>query len=231
MSMRPSAKRGFFVTGTGTGVGKTFITAMLAEQARAAGQRVFAFKPIETGCRPRDLGADRSEPAQQANSLIGDDQELLAKAAGDWQQGELRHLYCFEHALAPLAAARLARRTIELDKIKSVFARGCDQSDYVLVEGAGGWRVPITEHHDMSRLAKATDLPVLIVALAGLGTINHSVLTVEAVRNDGCSIAGVVLSCRPEDDLEFARDNAGEIARLGQVRAIVSCEKVLYDTL
>jgi dethiobiotin synthetase len=222
MTTRRSAKRGFFVTGTGTGVGKTFITAMLAEQARAAGQRVFAFKPIETGCRSLDASP---------NTLVGDDQELLAHAAGDWQQGELRHLYCFEHALAPLAAARLAGRTIELDKIKTVFARGCDQSDYVLVEGAGGWRVPNTEHHDMSRLAKATDLPVLIVALAGLGTINHSVLTVEAVRHDGCEIAGVVLSCRPGDDLDFARENAGEIARLGQVRAIVSCEKVLYDTL
>jgi dethiobiotin synthetase len=101
----------------------------------------------------------------------------------------------------------------------------------VLVEGAGGWRVPITEHHDMSRLAKATDLPVLIVGTAELGTINHSVLTVEAARHDGCAIAGVVLSCRPEDDLPFARQNAAEISRLAQVRALVSCEKVLYDTL
>jgi dethiobiotin synthetase len=215
---RPSAKRGFFVTGTGTGVGKTFVTTTLAEQARAAGQRVFAFKPIETGCR------------RVAGSLVGEDQELLAKAAGDWQQDELRHLYCFERPLAPLAAARIEGRTITLDRVKSAFARGCDQADYVLVEGAGGWRVPITEHHDMSRLAKATDLPVLIVAMAGLGTINHSVLTVEAVRHDGCAIAGVVLSCRPEDDLEFARENAGEVARLGQVRCVVSCEKVLYDT-
>ena len=216
---RPSAKRGFFVTGTGTGVGKTFVTAMLAEQARAAGQRVFAFKPIETGCRLVD------------GARVGDDQEVLAKAAGDWQRDELRHLYCFERPIAPLAAARLEGRTIDLHRIKAVFAQGCDRSDYVLVEGAGGWRVPITEHHDMSRLAKATDLPVLVVAMAGLGTINHSVLTVEAVRHDGCAIAGVVLSCRPEDDLEFARENAGEIARLGQVRALVSCEKVLYDTL
>ncbi|MBA3503840.1 MAG: dethiobiotin synthase [Myxococcota bacterium] len=219
MTHRPSANRGFFVTGTGTGVGKTFVTAMLAEQARAAGQRVFAFKPIETGCSLCE------------GSWVGADQELLAKAAGDWQQDELRRLYCFERPISPLGAARAEGRTIELDRIKAAFARGCEQSDYVLVEGAGGWRVPITEHHDMSRLAKATDLPVLVVAMAGLGTINHSVLTVEAVRNDGCAIAGVVLSCRPEDDLQFARDNAAEIARLGQVRAIVSCEKVLYDTL
>jgi dethiobiotin synthetase len=219
MTTRRSANRGFFVTGTGTGVGKTFVTTMLAEQARAANQRVFAFKPIETGCRFVD------------GNWIGSDQELLATAAGDWQQDELRRLYCFERPLAPLAAARAEGRTIDLDRIKAVFARGCAQSDYVLVEGAGGWRVPITEHHDMSRLAKATDLPVLVVGTAGLGTINHSVLTVEAIRHDGCAIAGVVLSCRPEDDLSFARENAAEIARLGQVRAIVSCEKVLYDTL
>lgn len=194
-------KNGFFITGTGTGVGKTFITAMLAEQARAAGQRVFAFKPIESGC----LFVD--------GKLVGSDQEVLAKAAGDWQQGALRHLYCFEHPLAPLAAARAIGASIDLDKVESTFAIGATRADFVLVEGAGGWRVPISETEDMSSLAKRIGLPVIVVAGAGLGTINHSLLTIEAIEHDGCSIARVVLSCRPEDDVAFARENAAEIRR------------------
>lgn len=212
-------KRGFFITGTGTGVGKTFVAAQLAEQAHAAGQRVFAFKPIETGCL-RAKGA-----------LVGEDQERLAMAAGDWQQGELRRLYNFERPLAPLIAARAEHRAIDLARIASVFERGSGEADFVLVEGAGGWRVPITETEDMSTLALRLALPVVVVGMAGLGTINHSVLTVEAIRRDGCQLAAVVLSARPEDDLERARENAAEIGRLACVRVLVSCETVLYDTL
>jgi dethiobiotin synthetase len=195
-------KRGYFVTGTGTGVGKTFVTALLARQAVAAGERVFAFKPIETGCPL--VGGRR----------IGADQELIAQAAGDWQQHDLRNLYCFDRPLAPLAAARLEQRTIDLFHVERTFIRGADGCDLCLVEGAGGWRVPITECADMASLAKRLDLPVVIVGLATLGTINHSLLTIEAVRGDGCDVQEVILSRRNEDDLELARSNASEIRRL-----------------
>jgi dethiobiotin synthetase len=197
-----SMKRGRFVTGTGTGVGKTFVTAMLARQAVARGERVFAFKPIETGC------------TLVSGNRVGEDQELLARAAGDWQQGDLRHLYCFERPLAPLAAARHEGRSIDLFHVERAFVRGAEDADLCLVEGAGGWRVPITELEDMASLARRLDLPVLIVGQATLGTINHCLLTIEAVRGDGCDVEGVVLSRRPEDDLDFARENAAEIRRL-----------------
>jgi dethiobiotin synthetase len=195
-------KHGFFITGTGTGVGKTFVTARLAEQARAGGERVFAFKPIETGCPLVD------------GVRLGEDQALLAEAAGDWQRGELRTLYCFARPLAPLAAARAEQRTIDMSEIERVFQLGCAQSDLVLVEGAGGWRVPITDQEDMSALAKRLKLPVIVVATAALGTINHSVLTVEAVLRDGLQLDRVILSVRPEDDATFAVENAAEICRL-----------------
>lgn len=194
-------KRGYFVTGTGTGVGKTFVTALLAEQARAAGLRVFAFKPIETGCAFVD------------GRWVGSDQELLAQAAGDWQRGKLRGLYAFERPLAPLMAARAEQRAIDLDHIDRILAEGAREADLVLVEGAGGWRVPITESVDMSGLAKRLRLPVIVVAMAGLGTINHSLLTIEAVERDGCEVALVVLSVRPEDDRAFADENRREIHR------------------
>ncbi len=211
--------RGFFITGTGTGVGKTFISALVAAQARARGRRVFAFKPIETGCRLVD------------GVWIGEDQEQLALAAGDWQQGELRRLYNFEPPRAPLVAARAVGRSIDVDLVRSTFERGCSMADFAVIEGAGGWRVPITESVDMGSLARLIGLPVVVVAPANLGTINHSVLTVEAVQRDGCTVAAVVLSFRPDDDLGFARENAAEIERLSGARTIVSCEKVLYDTL
>jgi dethiobiotin synthetase len=206
--------KGFFVTGTGTGVGKTFITATLAERAAAIGKRVFAFKPIETGCDSR-----------------GEDQERLAAAAGDWQRDELRNLYCFKRAVAPLAAAQAEGRTIDLDRIEAVFRRGCSQADVALVEGAGGWRVPITEAEDMGSLARRLRLPVVVVASAGLGTINHSVLTVEAILRDRCEVALVVLSVRPDEDINFAAENAAEIQRLSRTTTCVSREKVLYETL
>lgn len=195
-------RRGVFVTGTGTGVGKTHVTALLASKAVAAGTRVFAFKPIETGC------------SRMNGEWVGEDQEQLARAAGNWQQGELRNLYCFERPLAPLAAARAEGRTIDLFHVERAFVRGADKADLCLVEGAGGWRVPITELEDMSSLARRLDLPVLIVGLATLGTINHCLLTIEAVRGDGCEVEEVILSRRSEDDLDLARENALEVQRV-----------------
>ncbi|HLL21835.1 MAG TPA: dethiobiotin synthase, partial [Kofleriaceae bacterium] len=167
--------RGFFVTGTGTGVGKTYVTAQLARDANARGDRVFAFKPIETGCTRLSDGRWQ-----------GGDQEVLAIAAGDWQTGELRSLYGFERPLAPLAAARHEQRDIDVSRIVAAFHVGAAGADLVLVEGAGGWRVPITDAFDMGGLAKLLGLPVVVVATATLGTINHTLLTTEAVRHDGC---------------------------------------------
>lgn len=211
-------KHGFFVTGTGTGVGKTFVTAALASHARSLGRRVFAFKPIETGCDP-----------------LGEDQELLAKAAGDWQQGELRGLYRFTRPLAPLAAAQAENRLVDLDQVERVFGHGFAQADLALVEGAGGWRVPITESEDMGSLALRLGLPVIVVGQAGLGTINHSLLTIEAVERDELRIAAVVLSCRPEDDLGFAKANAAEIQRCAKTAVCVAREtssiSVLWNSL
>lgn len=191
------AKR-FFVTGTDTGVGKTFVAAALARRAveRQIG-RVFAFKPIETGCVAR----------------YGDDQETLARAAGDWQLGELRGLYQFELPAAPRVAAQAEARRIDLDSIVRTYTAGARGCAVAIVEGAGGWRVPITDTIDMAALAKQLELPVVIVARATLGTINHSLLTIEAVENEGCSVAALVLSRRPDDDAAFAASNAAEIAR------------------
>lgn len=193
----------FFVTGTDTGVGKTYVSALLARQAVTRGERVFAFKPIETGC------------VRHGSELIGEDQEILAHAAGNWQQGELRGAYRFELAAAPSVAAPRGR--IELDRILDLVGQGSVGADLVIVEGAGGWRVPITATEDMASLARRLGFPVIVVARATLGTINHSLLTIESILREGLDVAAVVLSRRPGEDPSFAESNRHEIAERARV--------------
>jgi dethiobiotin synthetase len=195
---------GYFVTGTDTNVGKTFVTCALARRALALGHRVFAFKPIESGC-----------VADSTGQWIGADQELLATAAGSWQQGPLRGLYQVPLAAAPLVAAEAAGTVIDLDHVVRTSCEGAlaSRASLVLVEGAGGWRVPITQDVDMAGLARSLALPVLVVARAGLGTINHTLLTIEAVQRDGLFLAAVVMSQRPDDDPASTARNQLEIRR------------------
>ncbi len=201
------SRRSYFVTGTDTGVGKTFVTAALARRGVELGKQVFAFKPIETG-----VAAGRG---------LGEDQEILWEAAGSWQKGALRGVYQFALAAAPAVAAAAEGRTIDLRTIDLPMSNGTSKADVVLVEGAGGWRVPISESLDMAGLARRLHLPVLVVARGGLGTINHTLLTVEAVQREGCSIAAVIISERP-DDGPLVRSNCEQI----QLR--VKCRVVRY---
>ncbi|HSI79797.1 MAG TPA: dethiobiotin synthase [Solirubrobacterales bacterium] len=187
---------GYFVTGTDTGVGKTHVTAALAKRARQLGKRVFAWKPIETGC------------GLVNGQLVGEDQEAISS---EWQEGELRGLYRFRRPVAPLMAAR-TEGEIDPERIVETFRLGAN-ADLLLVEGAGGWRVPITDDLDMGGLARRLGLPVIVVARGTLGTINHTLLTVEAVGRDGQQIAAVVMSCRPGEDPAFVKENADEIRR------------------
>lgn len=185
----------YFVTGTDTGVGKTFVTTALARRARELGKTVFAFKPIETG----------------VTGTLGEDQTALVEAAGGWQQGDARGLYQFALPAAPHVSAIAEQCTIDLDRISAVYAAHAG-ANVVLVEGAGGLRVPVTATVDMAALARRFDLPLIIVARATLGTINHSLLTIEAAEREGLTVAALVLSLRPEDDASFAASNAEQIA-------------------
>lgn len=190
----------FFVTGTDTGVGKTFVGCSIAAEAVRAGLRVFAFKPIETGV----MGE------------WGDDQAALSEAAGGWQRGDAKGLYRFRRPAAPVVAG-----DVDVTRCVHVFEQEAVDCDVAFVEGAGGWRVPVTKVIDMAGLAGVLGLPVVVVARAGLGTINHSLLTVEAVRRDGLSVMGVVCSMLPRDDVAFAEENARLIAEQGRVRCRV----------
>jgi dethiobiotin synthetase len=204
-------KHGYFVTGTGTGVGKTFVTTALARRARALNKRVFAYKPIETGV----LGT------------IGDDQQALVDAAGGWQTGDLAGVYRFRLAAAPAVAAD---QEISFPRILDTFRTGSAQADLTLVEGAGGWRVPISNHEDMSTLAGACGLPVLVVATAGLGTINHSLLTIEAIERDGQPVAGLVMSQLPDDPSDLVLSNVEQLRnRWSGMLVVLSSNPTVLD--
>jgi dethiobiotin synthetase len=214
---------GYFVTGTDTNAGKTYVTCAMARRGLVHGHKVFAFKPIETGCASGSHG-----------ELIGADQELISTAAGNWQQGALRGLYRFPLPAAPLVAAEAANAAIDLAQVVGTVHRGAEENHatLMLVEGAGGWRVPITREADMGTLARELALPVLIVARAGLGTINHTLLTIEAVQRDDLTLAGVVLSQRAEDDPSSAQSNRSEILRRWPGRVLIlSMDPAVLDCL
>jgi len=209
--------KGLFVTGTDTGVGKTFITSALASRLHQRSWKVAAVKPAESGC---EIGPD---------GLIAADAESIAHAAGDWQDPSARCRYKLRAAVAPGVAARREQVEIDLDECVAFVKTIAERAEIVLVEGAGGWRVPLDgKTQTIADLAKRIDLPVLVVARATLGTINHTLLTAEAVTRDGCELAGVVMSVRPDDDLAAAMSNAEEIERLIG-RSAVSVVRVPSD--
>jgi dethiobiotin synthetase len=202
---------GYFITGTDTNAGKTYVSCALARRAIAIGHKVLAFKPIETGCL--DTG----------NGLRGEDQERLAEAAGNWQTGTLRGVYRLPLPAAPLVAAEVADTAIDLELLEQTARTGfaTSEASLLLVEGAGGWRVPITREADMATLAQRFRLPVVIAARAGLGTINHSLLTIEAIQRDGLEVAALVLSEHETEDRTVTLSNRTEIARRWPGRIII----------
>ncbi|MGH7442707.1 MAG: dethiobiotin synthase [bacterium] len=191
---------GYFVTGTGTGVGKTWVACALARLACKRGWRVGVFKPAESG--------------------DGGDAAALKKASAcPLSLGTLRP-YAFKRPLAPDRAAELEGRRVSWPVLRRAFKTVSETSDFVLVEGAGGLLVPYAPGLDAAGLAVRFGLPLLIVAARGLGTINHSLLTLEAARRRGLKVAALVLSAPSfKGDLSVA-SNSKQIQALGRVRVL-----------
>jgi dethiobiotin synthetase len=194
--------RGCFVTGTDTGAGKTVVAAAIVAALRAGGERVAAFKPVVTG-----VGEDGG-----AWPL---DHELLAAAAGARPEDVTAHT--FEPAVSPHLAAQLAGTELVLDALAAAATRAAADADVLVVEGVGGLLVPLSAEHDIRDLAVALALPVIIAARPGLGTINHSLLTIEAARSAGLHVRGVVLTPWPVEPSVMERSNRETIARRGNV--------------
>jgi dethiobiotin synthetase len=176
----------FFITGTDTDAGKTFVTALLTRSLRKAGFDTVAMKPVCCG-EPEDTKA------------------LLAAADNELSTGEVTPV-SYAAPLAPIEAARLEGRPFDPEEILGVFHRLKNSRRSLLVEGVGGWLVPLAPGYTTADLAKAMDLPVLLVVRNRLGALNHTLLTLESIRNHGLICGGIVLNHHPSDDGDAARE-------------------------
>ena len=194
--------QGIFITGTDTGVGKTLIAGCLAACCRRAGTRFGVMKPVESGCR------------RTAQGLQPDDALFLKKMAASADALDDIVPYRLAPPLTPSVAAALSGIAIDLQVINSVYRRLAAQNDLVLVEGAGGLLAPITGHATGTDLIRLLQIPIIVVARNALGTINHTLLTVEHARRSGLTVLGIILNqCTPAPDL-YAETNPGIIAEL-----------------
>jgi len=169
--------RGLFVTGTDTGVGKTRVSVALIHALRAQGLRVVAMKPVSAG----------SEPGQ-----LNDDVVALMRAANVAADASDVNPYAFAEPIAPHIAAQRAGVAIDLAVIAAAYSRLAAMADVVVVEGAGGWRVPLNAREDMADLAQRLGLPVVLVVGLRLGCLNHALLTAESISNRNLPWAGWV---------------------------------------
>lgn len=177
--------KGIFVTGTDTGVGKTIVSAALARLLQDRGLKVGVLKPVTSGC------------LVTANGLVSEDAELLAWSAGVSVTPEVAP-YLLREPLAPAAAAEIDRVRIEFSRILAAFHRISEQSDFTIVEGAGGLMVPLSGGLLVADLVKLLGLPLLVVARPDLGTVNHTVLTTFAARQLEIDVRGVIINGFPD---------------------------------
>ena len=175
-------RRGLFITGTDTGVGKTWVAAGLAAWCRSQGINVGVMKPLATGAR------------RAGGRWISDDALFLARACGARDPLRLINPSCYLEPLAPLVAAARAMQAISFEKVNHSFHRLSGCHDFMIVEGIGGLLVPLTQGATVADFARQLALPVVIVARPGLGTINHTLLTLQAARRAKLTIAGVIIN-------------------------------------
>lgn len=193
--------RGIFVTGTDTGVGKTVVATAIGLAAAAQGRRAVHLKPAETG----------------VDGLMTGDAEFAQAVLGTGEPLEAVCPYRLTAPLAPAVAAALEGLRLEPAVIVRAHAALAERYDLVVVEGAGGLLVPFSDGVDMAALAGLLGLPVVVVARPGLGTLNHVLLTLEALHRRGLTTLGVVISGYPSAPGLDALTNPGVLARLSPV--------------
>jgi len=197
MSNKPSSL-GVFITGTDTGVGKTYLSSRLIKALHQHGQSITARKPVESGCRKTSEG-----------SLFPDDGQQLLEAAGNDKLDAITP-FRYEAALAPPRAAALAGKSLLLSELSAACT---PVHGPLIVEGAGGFLSPIADDGLNADLAVALELPILIVAPNRLGCINHCLLTCEAIEKRGLEIIAIALN-QVEGTTDEKMNNAAELRRL-----------------
>ena len=204
--------RGVFVTGTATEVGKTVVAAALARTARAAGARVAVFKPAVSGLEDYPLRPEIWDDAAEVPDHV-----LLRLASGSAQGDDEIAPYRYAPAVSPHLAAELTGEPIDPDRLRGAALEATEEADLLICEGVGGFLVPLTSRYLVRDLARDLGLPVVIVAQPGLGTINHTLLTIEAVRGAALEVSKVVLNPWPAEPSRMELSNLQTISNLGAV--------------
>lgn len=190
---------GLFITGTDTGVGKTMVTGAIAEQLARQGKAVGVFKPIATGCQVRREG------------LVSSDAEFLAHCCDSGFSLEQINPIRYHRDLAPSVAAEMSQKPIDWQALQLAYQYQGQNSDFVLVEGIGGVMVPLSKDYMVLDLMQDMALGVLIVARNQLGTINHTLLTIDACRNRGLKVVGVVFNQYHPDGADLAQETNARV--------------------
>lgn len=194
------SKKAFFITGTDTDAGKTLVATGLLAVARQRGLSTLGLKPVAAGCARGEQGLRNSDAlALQAQTSIGLVYEQINPIA-------------LEAAIAPHIAAQREKRTLSADRLAGFCRSSLNQADFTLVEGAGGWRVPLNPRETLADLAQILRLPVVLVVGIRLGCINHALLTAEAIRHDGLPLAGWVANVL-DADMPALQENIDSLAQ------------------
>jgi dethiobiotin synthetase len=196
-------QRKFFITGTDTGVGKTVVSTALLAAANQRGLTTAAMKPIATGCR------------QTAEGLRNDDALALQEVISQNLSYQQINPIALEPAIAPHIALQQAGQTVTVDRLATYCRTVLTMAaECVVIEGAGGWRVPLNAKETLADLPKIMGLPVILVVAVRLGCINHALLTVEAIQRDGVGISGWVANQITLDMLAYKENLASLKQRL-----------------
>lgn len=193
-----------FVTGTGTEVGKTVVAGVLARTARDMGRDVSVFKPAVSGLE------EEGQP----------DHERLRRAAASGQTDDEIAPYRYQAPVSPHLAAAMAGEPIDAANLREQFASARAAGNFLVCEGVGGFLVPLRTDYLVRDFAIDCGLPVVVAATSGLGTINHSLLTIESVKAAGLDVAAVVLTPWPESPSAVELSNRETIEGLSDVEVL-----------
>jgi dethiobiotin synthetase len=204
--LKPITIPGLFITATDTGVGKTVVASAIARSLSLQGHRVGVCKIAATGCIKQD------------DQLISEDAQMLSRAIGDRFPLETICPIRYLEPLAPAVAADRAGIPLDWSLLQQSLDTIQSQSDMLIIEGVGGIMVPMDDRHMVLDVARWLGLPTLVVTRAGLGTINHTLLTLNALRSASVRIAGIVMNRLSNDPDDIAEQtNAAAIQRWGNV--------------
>lgn len=204
-----------FVAGTDTEVGKTAISGGLAGALKRRGVDVGVVKPVQTGC------------IEEEGVKVAPDARFLRQSAGI-DDGVCP--FKLEPALAPRVAAEIVGKELRYDEILHEVSELVDRHDFTVVEGIGGVRVPLAEDKEVIDMMTDFGFPVVVVARSGLGTLNHTALTIEALRRRGLDVLGVVLNRYPGSPDQAEETNPREIERLVGVEVLGKVPELCLDT-